>query len=56
MDPPAQDPAIFVIDLKDATKKPFFCFLLFEGTFTSGVKDKKKSQIGRNQGFSYCFA
>jgi hypothetical protein len=43
MDP---DPAIFVIDLQDANKKPnlnkkFFYLLLFEGTFTSFSKDKK---------------
>jgi hypothetical protein len=42
MDP---DPAIFVIDLQDASKKliftQFFCTLLFEGTFTSFFKDKK---------------
>jgi hypothetical protein len=36
MDP---DPAIFVIDLQDASKTlifqhNFFCLLLFEGTFT----------------------
>jgi hypothetical protein len=37
------DPAFFVIDLKDA-KKQFFCLLLFEGTFTSFFKDKKKSK------------
>jgi hypothetical protein len=60
MDP---DPAIFVIDLQDASKKliflnKFFCLLLFEGTFTSFFEDKKskkkkKSQSSRNQGFSY---
>jgi hypothetical protein len=39
MDP---DPAIFILDLQDATKKSkFFCLLLFEGTFTSFFKDKK---------------
>jgi hypothetical protein len=35
-----------------------FCFLLFEGTFTSFFKDKKskkKSQNNRNQGCSYYF-
>jgi hypothetical protein len=31
-----------------------FCFLLFEGTFTSVFKDKQ-SQNSRNQGFSYYF-
>jgi hypothetical protein len=39
------DPAIFVIDLRDASKKQilkkFFCTLLFEGTFTSLFKEKK---------------
>ncbi len=38
-------PAIFVIDLQDTNKKlflkKFFCLLLFEGTFTSFLKDKK---------------
>jgi hypothetical protein len=60
-DPDADpDPAIFVIDLQDANKnkiKKFFCLLLFDGAFTSFFKDKKsqkkKSQSGRNQGFSY---
>jgi hypothetical protein len=28
------DPAIFVIDLQDASKKLFFCLLLFKATFT----------------------
>ncbi len=62
MDPDADpDPAIFVIDLKDANKKLIlktFCLLLFEGTFTSFLKDKvqKKSQNSKNQGFSYYFA
>jgi hypothetical protein len=37
MDP---DPAIFASDLQDVNKI-FFCFLLFEGTFTSFFKDKK---------------
>jgi hypothetical protein len=46
MDPAADlDPAISVIDLRDANKtlikKKFFCLLLFEGTFTSFFKDKK---------------
>jgi hypothetical protein len=43
MDP---DPAIFVIDLEDASKKliltQFFCLLLFEGTFTSFFKNSHK--------------
>ncbi len=42
-------PAIFVIDLQDANKKiflkKFFCFLLFESTFTSFFKDKKFLRI-----------
>jgi hypothetical protein len=41
MDPdPDADPAIFVSDLHDETKK-FFCLFFFEGTFTSFYKDKK---------------
>jgi hypothetical protein len=56
MDP---DPAIFVIELQDASKKliflhKFFCLILFDGTFTSFFKDKK-SKNSRNQGFSYYF-
>ncbi len=49
------DPAIFVNDLQDASKKliiehNFFCLLLFEGTFTSfskikGQKESKKVGI-----------
>jgi hypothetical protein len=47
MDP---DPAIFVIDLQDASKKlifnlSFFCLLLLEGTFTSYFKDKKSKRV-----------
>jgi hypothetical protein len=38
MDP---DPAIFVIDLQDASKK----LLLFEGTYTSFFKDKKSKRV-----------
>ncbi len=55
------DPAIFVIDLQDASKKlifltQFFCILLFEATFTSFFKDKQNEwQNSRNQGFSYYF-
>ncbi len=33
---------------------PFFCFLLFEGPFTSFFKDKKSSR-SRNQGFPTLF-
>ncbi len=56
------DPAIFVIDLQDASKKiiflhNFFCLLLFEATFTSflKIKSQKESQNSRNRGFSYYF-
>jgi hypothetical protein len=45
MDP---DPAIFVIDLQDASKKLIFntnFFCLFEGTFTSFFKDKKSKRV-----------
>jgi hypothetical protein len=41
------DPAVFVIDLQDANKKiikSFFCLLLFEGTFTSYIKDTKSNR------------
>jgi hypothetical protein len=46
MDP---DPAIFVTDLQDASKKTnfvtqFFCLLLFEGPFTLFFKDKKSKR------------
>jgi hypothetical protein len=49
---PDPDPASFVIDLQDASKKLifntiFFCVLLiayFEGTFTSFFKDKKSKR------------
>jgi hypothetical protein len=43
------DPAIFVIELQDASKKliyhNFFCLLLFEGTFTLFLKDKKSKRV-----------
>jgi hypothetical protein len=44
MDP---DPAIFVIDLQDASKKQFFLLVtvLFEGTFTLFFKDKKSKRV-----------
>jgi hypothetical protein len=51
MDPdPDSDPAIFVIDLQDASKKlifkhNFFCLLLFEGTFTLFFMDKKSKRV-----------
>ncbi len=43
------DPAIFVINTQDTNKKlnlnkKFFCLLLFEGTFTSFIKDKKSKR------------
>jgi hypothetical protein len=44
------DPAIFVIDLQNANqkttvaKKKYFCFLLFEGTFTSFSKITSKKE------------
>jgi hypothetical protein len=48
MDPDADpDPTIFVIVLQEANKNygilfmKFFCFLLYEGTFTKIFKDKK---------------
>jgi hypothetical protein len=52
MDP---DPAIYVIDLQDANKKlilnkKFFCILLFEGTFTAFLKDKKSKRSHRTVG------
>ncbi len=37
------DPAIFVIDLQDASKK---LMLLFEGTFKLILKDKKSKRVG----------
>jgi hypothetical protein len=47
---PDPDPAIFVIELQDASKKliflhNFFCLILFEGTFTSFNKDKKSKRV-----------
>ncbi len=41
------DFAIFVIDLQDANQNlilKFFCFLPFEGTFTSYFNDKKSKR------------
>jgi hypothetical protein len=37
---PHPDPGLFVSDIQDTNKKYFFCLLLFEGIFTSFVKDK----------------
>jgi hypothetical protein len=56
MDPDSDpDPAIFVIDLQDANKKiiflkKFFCFLLFEGIFTSFFKDIKSRKSHKTVG------
>ena len=52
MDP---DLAIFVTDLQDANKKliflkEFFCLLLFEGTFTLFLKDKKSKRSHKTVG------
>ncbi len=53
------DPAIFVIDLKEANKKrilkKIFCLLLFEGRFNHFSKIKSPTEV-TNQGFSYYFA
>ncbi len=59
MDPdPDSDPAIHWPSINFFKK--FFCWLLFEGTFTSFFKDEKskrshKWKNSRNQGFSYYF-
>jgi hypothetical protein len=37
LEDPAPDPALFVSDLQDAK---FLCLFLFEGIFTSFLKDK----------------
>jgi hypothetical protein len=50
------DACYFVIDLQDANqklikkKKKVFCFLLFEGTFTSFFKDKKYKKSHKTVG------
>jgi hypothetical protein len=56
------DPAIFVIDLQDASKKLIFntifsayYFLKVHLHHFSKVKSQKESQNRRNQGFSYYF-
>jgi hypothetical protein len=45
---------LFVIDLQDANKKiiekKFFCLLLFEGTFTSFLQDKKSKRCHKAVG------
>jgi hypothetical protein len=52
------DPAIFVIDLKEANKKrikkKIFCLLLFEGRLHHFSKVKSPKEV-TNQGFSYYF-
>jgi hypothetical protein len=59
---PDPDPAIFVIDLQDASKKLIFntifsayYFLKVHLHYLSKIKRKKESQNRRNQGFSYYF-
>ena len=56
------DPAIFVIDLQDASKKLIFktifsayYFLKVHLHHISKIKSQKESQNSRNQGFSYYF-
>jgi hypothetical protein len=49
------EPAIFVIDLQDGNKKLIFlkklvCFLLFEGAFTSFLKDKESKRSHKTVG------
>ncbi len=48
------NPAIFVIDLEEATIKKcfnkFFCLLVFEGAFTSFFKDKKSKRSHKTVG------
>ncbi len=41
MDP---DPSIFIIDVQDANKNECIVLVLFEGTFTSFVKEKKSKR------------
>jgi hypothetical protein len=59
---PDPNPAIFVIDLQDASKKLIFntifsayCFLKAHLHHFSKIKSQKESQNRRNQGFSYYF-
>ncbi len=56
------DPAIFVIDLEDASKKQIFntifsayYFLKLHLHHFSKIKSQKESQNSMNQGFSYSF-
>jgi hypothetical protein len=63
MDPDSNpDPAIFVSDLQDASKKLIFntifsayYFLKAHLHHFSKIKSQKESQNSRNQGFSYYF-
>ncbi len=59
---PDPDPAIFVIDLQDASKKLIFhtifsayYFLKLHLHHYSKIKSQKESQNSRNQGFSFYF-
>jgi hypothetical protein len=60
---PDPDPAIFVIDLQEASKKlilyttfsAYYFFKIHLNHF-SKIKTQKESQNRRNQGFSYFFA
>jgi len=59
---PDPDPAIFVINLQDASKKLFFnkiqsayYFLRLHLPNFSKINSQKESQNSRNQGFSYYF-
>jgi hypothetical protein len=59
---PDPDPAIFVIDLQDASKKLIVnkifsasYFLKVHFHHFSKIKSQKESQNRRNQGFSYYF-
>jgi hypothetical protein len=59
---PDPDPAIFVIDLQDASKKLIFNTIFFANYFLkkhlhhfSKIKSQKEPQNSRNKGFSYFF-
>jgi hypothetical protein len=59
---PNSDPAIFVIDLQDASKKIIFntifsayYFLKVHLDHFTKIKSQKESQMSRNQGFSYYY-
>ncbi len=54
---PDPDPTIFVSDLQDINKnkKNFLCFfvlILFEGTFTSFLKDTKSKRSHKTDGIN----